>query len=50
MLWSMAGIRRGDFEYLVRLAFDPVVTPHGFSLTPQPPADHIEERHAAFCY
>lgn len=40
-------MRRGDFEELVRRAFDPVAGPAGFALTPQPPADHRFDGHAA---
>lgn len=34
----------------MRHAFDPVVSVYGFSLTPQPPADHVEQRRAAAVY
>ena len=46
----MGSIRRGTFEDLVRCAFDPVVTTYGFSLTPQPPAEYVEQRPAAAVY
>lgn len=46
----MGSIRRGTFEELVRRSFDPVASAYGFSLTPQPPADHVEQRRAAAVY
>lgn len=46
----MGSIRRGAFEELARQAFDPVVSGYGFSLTPQPPADHPQRWRAMAVY
>ncbi len=39
-------MRRGDFEYLVRQYLDGELLPRGFRLTPQPPADWIDDKPA----
>jgi hypothetical protein len=45
-----AAIRRGDFEGLVQEVFDPVPRSHGFTLTPQPPADWRDRGRAHAVY
>lgn len=45
-----AAIRRGDFEGLVQQFFDPVLRSHGFTLTPQPPADWRDRGRAHAVY
>ena len=46
----VVGVLRGEFERLVRRAFDPVLTPHGFSLSPQLPAEVVFGRRAVAVY
>jgi len=41
------GVRRGDFEDLVRTFLDEELEGRGFRLTPQPPADAEDEKPAA---
>ena len=40
-------MRRGDFENRLRGSLDKQLTPRGFHLTPQPPADFFDEKPAA---
>jgi len=40
-------MRRGEFERLVQRHLDHVLLPRGFRLTPQPPADVMDEQPSA---
>ena len=40
-------MRRGDFENLLRRLLDTELNPRGFALTPQAPADFVDERLSA---